>query len=121
MSAVGLATNAWLGVVRKDSGPRTAVSTTVDKRIEIGAAVFSLPDSKEANTTSWALEGGRICVFTGFLFNTENLRRELGWDEERPCASQAEIVLAGYKHWGDGVLSKLEASLAWRYGTRPRR
>jgi asparagine synthase (glutamine-hydrolysing) len=108
MSALSLATNAWLGVVRKESGPRGAVPRTADGRIELGAAVFSLPDPKEANTTSRAVEGGRICVFTGFLFNAEDLRRELGWDEERPCASQAEIVLAGYKHWGDGVLSKLE-------------
>jgi asparagine synthase (glutamine-hydrolysing) len=77
----------------------------------MGVAVFRLPDRAEARTTSWTQQGSQLCIFTGYLYNGEELTRELALDGR--ALSQAEVVLEAWRRWGEGVPGRLEGSFSF--------
>ena len=114
---------AWQGWIRRGGGFPAAVEAADDRRREMGAAVFSLPEPGEAKTTSWAQSGGRFGVFTGYLYNRRELAAELALetDPADPTPPSAvEVALAGYLKWGGDVLGKLEGSFAVAVWDQPR-
>ena len=99
----------WQGWVRAGSGFPSQPKASPGK-FESGAAVFSLPEPREARTTSWARDGGRFCIFTGHLYNPEELAEERDWEAEYASGSAppARVILAAYRKWGADLLPRLD-------------
>ncbi len=95
MIATAAGTAAWQGWVRSGEG-----------------AVFSLPETRDAPTTSWARAGGLFCVFTGHLYNRAALAAELAQEPDDTALSPAELGLAGYRRWGQDVMARLDGMFA---------
>ena len=58
-------------------------------------------------------EGALRIVFNGEIYNFHALRAELGQLGERfVTASDTEVLLAGYRHWGDALWSRLRGMFA---------
>lgn len=116
MTTVGTAANvtfpAWQGWIRWDAGLSDTPRQPDPGRVEIGPAVFSLPDSAEAPTTSWTRQEHRFCVFSGYLYNRAELASELSSQRAPEPPTTAELTLAAYGRWGDQALLKLEGSFA---------
>lgn len=115
-------TQAWQGWIRAGSGFPPGQAPSEPGRLELGAAVFSLPELPAAKTTSWARADGRFGIFSGFLFNRRELARELRLETDDAGSglpSPAEMLLAGYRRWGCDVVKKLEGSFAWAVWDQP--
>ena len=80
---------AWLGWIRAGSGFPAEGAVRAD-RLELGAAVFSLPEPTEATATSWIRSNGQFCILSGYLYSRGELARELAED---PGVSQAALAL----------------------------
>lgn len=102
---------AWQGCIRAISSFQPLSVVSRPDRIELGRAVFLLPEPGAAKTTSWARADGQFCIFTGFLYNRRELLEELGC--RQPSPSPAQLVLAGYARWNCDLLDKLEGAFAW--------
>jgi asparagine synthase (glutamine-hydrolysing) len=107
---------AWQGWIRAGSGFPASGAESRPARVELGAAVFSLPEPQDAITTSWARAEGRFGIFSGFLFNRRELAKELwlevdGGGSDLP--SPAELLLAAYRRWGCDLARELDGSFAW--------
>ncbi len=110
----------WQGWIRAGDGFPAVAESPDRRRLELGAAVFSLPAPDCARTTSWTQRQQQFCIFTGYLFNLEDLARELNCEgQARP--TPAEIVLAGYRGWSDDVLPHLQGVFAFALWDGPKR
>ena len=118
-SAARVKLPAWQGWIRKGSDYPSAIVEKPDGEggliIELGAAVFKLPDPAKLATNSWACSQQTLCVFAGALYNRDELLEELF--ESQPSTTRAEvssadIVLSGYKRWGDDVLDHCDGAFA---------
>ncbi len=114
MSSAGVAgrlkLEAWQGWARARAD-RSNPAGGAEHRLEMGAVSFTLPESQEAGRLDWVREPGWSCIFSGFLFNAQELERELelapppdGHSERGP----ARLILAGFRRWGRRVLERLE-------------
>jgi asparagine synthetase B (glutamine-hydrolysing) len=102
---------AWQGWVRSGSGFARDIHHSAPSCVEIGPAVFRLPDARQASTTSSACADGQFCIFTGYLYNRDELAGEFGL--AGATCSAAEAVLAAYRRCGLRSLEKLDGSFAW--------
>ena len=51
-------------------------------------------------------------IFDGALYNRENLKDELGDFAAAAAGNDAEIILAGYRQWGEDLLNRLRGTFA---------
>jgi len=65
-------------------------------------------------------EAGDWIVFNGEIYNYRDLRNELGEGGLR-TTSDTEVILAGYRHWGRGVVSHLRGMFAFAIWDERRR
>jgi len=60
------------------------------------------------------IEAGLALVFNGEIYGFHELRRELEGAGERFCSSSdTEVILAGYRRWGAGVVDRLVGMFAF--------
>src|ERR1051325_8797636 len=100
---------SWQGWVRAGSSFSSWAKASPGK-FESGAAVFSLPDPGQARTTTWAQDSDRFCIFTGYLYNPDELSEEGDCDAEYAdgLQSTAKLILAAYRKWGADLLPRLD-------------
>lgn len=80
----------------------------VDDRVSFGHNRLSVIDlSSGANQPMQDNSGELIIVFNGEIYNFLELRRELEKDYVFKTKSDTEVILAGYRKWGRGVVEKL--------------
>lgn len=56
---------------------------------------------------------GSAIVFNGCIYNHEELRRELSTDSRFHSLSDTEVILLGYRRWGEGVVDHLVGMFAF--------
>lgn len=110
---------AWQGWIRKGSDYPSSISKKPDGEggliIEMGAAIIKMPDPARLATNSWACSQQRLCAFAGALYNGDELVEELFAGESSSTSTQlspADIVLLGYRRWGDDVLDHCDGAFA---------
>lgn len=111
---------AWSGVVRARSGFSRVDDSTRADCVELGRAVFFLPEPREAQTTSWARQTNRFCIFTGYLHNQAELATELRWEcRSEQVARPAELILRCQEAWGGATFAKLDGTFACAVWDQP--
>lgn len=68
--------------------------------------------SPEANQPMRDESGELVIVFNGEIYNFQELKKELGQYSFR-TKSDTEVILAGYRAWGDKVVEKLNGMFAF--------
>lgn len=70
--------------------------------------------SSTANQPIELSDGSLVIVFNGEIYNWQALREELiGFGHHFRTRSDTEVILAGYRQWGDGVLARLRGMFAF--------
>jgi asparagine synthase (glutamine-hydrolysing) len=87
-------TRAWTGRVGQEGG-------------------LQFQPGEEADPRSCQARAGALAAFfSGYLFDTEVLQKELDTAGNAGPVSPAAIVLEGYRRWGEGVLDRLQGVFA---------
>ena len=74
-------------------------------------AVIDIDGGRQPMQTS---DGGLAMVFNGEIYNFAALRRELeAAGHAFVTRSDSEVLLTGYRHWGEAVLARLDGMFAW--------
>ena len=86
-----------------------------DEHAVLGHARLSILDlSAAAHQPMASASGDVVVVFNGEIYNHHQLRREL---EERGhelrTRSDTEVIVEGYRAWGDGVVRRLDGMFAF--------
>lgn len=105
-------------------GPDGEGLATLDEgRVVLGHTRLAILDLTETGAQPMALAGADIWVtFNGEIYNHRELRGELETEGHRfRSTSDTEVLLAGYKRWGQDVLDKLDGIFAFGLWDGPRR
>jgi asparagine synthase (glutamine-hydrolysing) len=82
-----------------------------DGRIGLGHRRLSIIDLETGSQPMVAADGNAL-VFNGEIYNYKELRQELQ-DYPYQTQSDTEVILAGYKKWGVGVVDRLRGMFAF--------
>ncbi len=85
-----------------------------ERRVALAHRRLSIIDLRpEAGQPMTDPDSGNVIVYNGEVYNFEELRKELEADGETFFSkSDTEVVLKGYKKWGEGVLKRLRGMFA---------
>ena len=102
-------------VHRGPDGGRTWTTQVGDSTIAFGHRRLSIIDlSHDADQPMFDPSGRIALVYNGEIYNYIELRRELEGSGRRfRTASDTEVLLAAYEHWGPGCLSHLNGMFAF--------
>jgi asparagine synthase (glutamine-hydrolysing) len=101
-----------------DPGGRTDVSVAAGALSAEGAETFSGGPLQLAYSGPRAGRSGPLCLLDGYLDNAADLARELagGASRAEPPISDEELLGAGYRRWGIGLLGRMRGDfvlLVW--------
>ncbi|MEX1003126.1 MAG: asparagine synthase (glutamine-hydrolyzing) [Crocinitomicaceae bacterium] len=86
----------------------------IDEKVSLGHNRLSIIDlSANANQPMSDNAGELIIMFNGEIYNFKELKRELENGYDFKTNSDTEVILAGYKKWGRGVVKKLNGMFAF--------
>lgn len=86
----------------------------VGEGISLGHNRLSIIDlSANANQPMFDNEKELIIVFNGEIYNFQEIKKELEGEYEFKTKSDTEVILAGYRKWGKGVVNKLNGMFAF--------
>ncbi len=86
----------------------------VDKGISLGHNRLSIIDlSASANQPMWDTARELVIVFNGEIYNFREIKKELEGEYAFTTKSDTEVILAGYRKWGKGVVNKLNGMFAF--------
>jgi asparagine synthase (glutamine-hydrolysing) len=97
-------------------GPDARGIGIVDEgRVGLGHARLSIIDLSEAGTQPLYLkQAGLALIYNGEIYNYRELRAELiAGGAEFTTGTDTEVLLHGYRAWGDGVLDRLRGIFAF--------
>ncbi len=91
-----------------------ATGVYVDKNVSLGHNRLSIIDLDErSNQPMLDATGNLVIVYNGEIYNFQELKRELANFYNFQTKSDTEVILAGYKKWGKGVLDRLNGMFAF--------
>ena len=86
-----------------------------DGRVGLAHRRLAIVDLSEGGHQPMASQDGRLLInFNGEIYNHHELREELrglGWTFQ--SASDTEVLLAAYQHWGEAALARLSGQFAF--------
>ena len=86
----------------------------VDEGISLGHNRLSIIDlSADANQPMYDNTKELVIVFNGEIYNFQEIRKELGAEYAFSTKSDTEVILAGYKKWGENVVTRLSGIFAF--------
>ena len=86
----------------------------VDDRVSLGHTRLSIIDlSTKANQPMVDEESGLVIIYNGEIYNFKELREELRLYHLFKTESDTEVILAGYKKWGRGIVQRLNGMFAF--------
>ena len=84
-----------------------------DERVSLGHNRLSIIDlSPEANQPMSDNEEDLVIVYNGEIYNFQEVKKELG-EYDFKTKSDTEVILAGYRKWGKGVVERLNGMFAF--------
>jgi asparagine synthase (glutamine-hydrolysing) len=88
---------------------------SADGRVGLGHRRLAIIDLSEAGRQPMATADGKLQItFNGEIYNYRDLRSELqAAGAEFRTATDTEVILHGYRHWGVGVLDRLRGMFAF--------
>jgi asparagine synthase (glutamine-hydrolysing) len=92
-------------------GPDDA-GLVADGDFAMGMRRLSIVDVAGGHQPFHSPDGRYSLVFNGEIYNFEALRAELADAREFRSRGDAEVILAGYERWGDGVWARLDGMFA---------
>jgi asparagine synthase (glutamine-hydrolysing) len=101
-------------------GPDDA-GLVADRDFAMGMRRLSIVDVAGGHQPFHSPDGRYSLVFNGEIYNFERLRAELAGGRAFQSCGDAEVILAGYERWGDGVWARLDGMFAvavWDRATR---
>ncbi|SFP67225.1 asparagine synthase (glutamine-hydrolyzing) [Sphingomonas rubra] len=84
----------------------------VDGALGMGMRRLSIVDVAGGHQPFHSPDGRYSLVFNGEIYNFRELRAELSPDRAFESQGDAEVILAGYERWGDGVWPRLDGMFA---------
>lgn len=82
--------------------------------ISLGHNRLSVIDlSPDANQPMFDESGELVIVYNGEVYNFQDIRKELEGEYNFKTKSDTEVILAGYKKWGNKVVEKLNGMFAF--------
>ena len=87
----------------------------------LGHDRLTIIDLSDAGRQPMTVDGVRWIVFNGEIYNYVELRRELAAVHEFRTASDTEVLLAAYVHWGPACLDRLVGMFAFAIWDEARR
>ncbi len=92
-----------------------------DEHVALGMRRLSIIDLARGKQPITSADGRFLIFFNGEIYNYKELRAELG-DYEFKTDSDTEVILAGFKKWGEKVLPRLRGMFAFAiYDTRDKK
>lgn len=95
----------------------------LDGTVGLGHRRLTIIDtSVAANQPMWSQDRRHVIVYNGEIYNFRELRTQLeGLGHGFSTSSDTEVILAGYREWGEGVLHRLLGMFAFAlYDTQTR-
>jgi len=91
-----------------------ANGTYTDEGISLGHNRLSVIDlSSHANQPMFDNLGDLVVVYNGEIYNFLDLKKELESSYKFKTKSDTEVILAGYRKWGKGMVDKLNGMFAF--------
>lgn len=85
-----------------------------DEGISLGHNRLSVIDlSASANQPMFDSKRDLSIVFNGEIYNFQDLKKELEGEYEFKTKSDTEVILAGYRKWGKGIVDRLNGMFAF--------
>ena len=86
----------------------------VDDGVSLAHNRLSIIDlSAEANQPMFDNKEELVIIFNGEIYNFQELKTELEQEYEFKTKSDTEVLLAGYRKWGEDVVNKLNGMFAF--------
>ncbi|MCC6554009.1 MAG: asparagine synthase (glutamine-hydrolyzing) [Polyangiaceae bacterium] len=102
-------------------GPDEASTEIVDGFAALGHRRLSIIDLEGASQPLRDEAGSIVCVFNGEIYNFKELRARLvGLGHRFLTHGDGEVIVQGYKRWGEGVTAMLEGMFAFALVDRAR-
>lgn len=92
------------------------------ERVHLGHRRLSIIDLSDGAQPMSTMEGDLTIIFNGEIYNHADLRRELQAKGHRFLTdhSDTEVLLLGYREWGEGMLDRLNGMFAFALYDVPR-
>lgn len=97
--------DTWIVFLGKNDSTALTASTSL-KQVQFGSEIIRYTSGRSLPLPHFAQVGKVGVVFDGYLFNTDQLIRELDVDPEKSL-DLAYLVLLAFRKWGEGFIDRL--------------
>ena len=85
----------------------------IKDEVALGHRRLSIIDLANGKQPMYSNDKKLVIVFNGEIYNYQELKEELKKDYKFKTSSDTEVILAGFKKWGKGIIDKLRGMWAF--------